>query len=103
MLDQRILNARRVDSCGGNHVGEGPLGVEPELAADAQASLRAGKRVTFPAEQVLRTIADGLRTSPVGEIPFAHISKFAREVGTLDGEVRYDQVVATQFAPLWQT
>ena len=36
------------------------FGVEPELAADAQASLRAGKIVEFPAEQVTRTIADGL-------------------------------------------
>jgi hypothetical protein len=31
----------------------------------------------------------------------AHISKFAREVGTLEGEVRYDEVVATQLAGLW--
>jgi threonine dehydratase len=28
------------------------IGVEPELAADAQASLRAGRIVSFPAEQV---------------------------------------------------
>src|SRR5580698_11524747 len=34
------------------------IGVEPELAADAQASLRAGKVVQFPAEQVSRTLAD---------------------------------------------
>ena len=65
------------------------IGVEPELAADAQASLRAGKRVTFPAEQVLRTIADGLRTSPVGEIPFAHISKFVDDIVTVgEDEIR---------------
>src|SRR3954447_6560886 len=38
------------------------IGVEPELAADAQASLREGKIVQFPAEQVSRTTADGLRT-----------------------------------------
>src|SRR5579863_3376323 len=38
------------------------FGVEPELAADAQASLRAGKIVQFPADQVSRTLADGLRT-----------------------------------------
>jgi threonine dehydratase len=56
------------------------VGVEPELAADAQASLRKGERVTFPAEQVTRTIADGLRTSPVGEIPFSHIKKFVDDV-----------------------
>src|ERR1700691_2391865 len=40
--------------------------VEPELAADAQASLRAGKIVQFPAAEVSRTIADGLRTQSVG-------------------------------------
>jgi hypothetical protein len=31
-----------------------------------------------------------------------HISRFAREVGALEGEVRYDEVVATQFAALWR-
>src|SRR6266576_5798474 len=46
------------------------IGVEPELAADAQASLRAGKIVQFPAEQVSRTIADGLRTQSIGAINF---------------------------------
>src|ERR1700729_4111142 len=37
------------------------IGVEPELAADAQGGLRAGKIVQFPASEVSRTIADGLR------------------------------------------
>jgi len=59
------------------------IGVEPELAADAQASLRKGERVNFPAEQVTRTIADGLRTSPVGEIPFAHIKEFVDDIVTV--------------------
>src|SRR5260370_3092944 len=59
------------------------VGVEPELAGDAQASLRQKQRVTFPAEQVGRTIADGLRTSPVGEIPFAHIMKFVDDILTV--------------------
>jgi len=38
------------------------IGAEPEFAADAQASLRAGKIVQFAPEQVTRTLADGLRT-----------------------------------------
>src|SRR5216684_6874868 len=38
------------------------IGVEPELAADAKASLRAGKIVQRPAGEVSQTIADGLRT-----------------------------------------
>jgi threonine dehydratase len=52
------------------------FGVEPELAADAQASLRAGKIVSFPAEQVTRTIADGLRTQSIGPINFDHMQCF---------------------------
>jgi len=46
------------------------IGVEPELAADAQASLRSGRIVSFPAERVLQTMADGLRTQSVGAINF---------------------------------
>src|SRR5580693_7984687 len=41
------------------------IGVEPELAADAQASLRAGKIVQSSAEQSSRTIADGLRSQSI--------------------------------------
>jgi threonine dehydratase len=44
------------------------IGAEPALAADAQASLRSGKIVTLPAEQVGQTDADGLRTQSIGEI-----------------------------------
>jgi threonine dehydratase len=65
------------------------VGVEPELAADAQASLRKGERVTFPAEQVSRTIADGLRTTPVGEIPFAHIKTHVDDIVSVsEAEIR---------------
>jgi threonine dehydratase len=59
------------------------IGVEPELAADAQASLRAGKIVQFPAEQVSRTIADGLRTQSVGSINFEHMQCFVDEIVTV--------------------
>jgi threonine dehydratase len=52
------------------------FGVEPELAADGQASLRAGKIVQSPAEEVSRTIADGLRTQSVGNITFDHMQCF---------------------------
>ena len=47
------------------------IGVEPELAADARDSLAQGRVVTWPAEQVGRTIADGQRTAHIGRIPFA--------------------------------
>src|SRR5215475_3496818 len=42
------------------------IGVEPEVAADAQASLGAGHIVEYPAEQVLTTCADGLRAQYLG-------------------------------------
>src|SRR5579863_1602783 len=65
------------------------IGVEPELAADAQASLRAGKVVQFPAEQVSRTIADGLRTQSVGPINFEHMRHFVDDIITVtEGEIR---------------
>ena len=56
------------------------IGVEPELAGDARSSLRSGKRVSLPAEQTTRTIADGLRSQSVGEIPFAHIRKYVDDI-----------------------
>lgn len=56
------------------------IGVEPELAADARSSLHSGKRVSLPAEQTTRTIADGLRSQSVGEIPFAHIRKYVDDI-----------------------
>jgi threonine dehydratase len=66
------------------------IGVEPELAADAQASLRAGKIVQFPAEQVSRTIADGLRTQSIGEINFEHIRAYVDEIVTVsEDEIRH--------------
>jgi threonine dehydratase len=37
------------------------IGVEPEFAADAQASLRSGKIQSISGESALRTAADGLR------------------------------------------
>ncbi len=59
------------------------IGVEPELAADAQASLRSGKIVQFPAEQVSRTIADGLRTQSIGPINFEHIRTYVDDIITV--------------------
>ncbi len=59
------------------------IGVEPELAADAQASLRAGHIVSFTAEQTARTLCDGLRTQSVGEINFEHIRKYVDDIVTV--------------------
>jgi threonine dehydratase len=62
------------------------IGVEPELAADAQASLRSGKIVAFAAEQVSRTLADGLRTQSIGDINFEHIRKYVDDIITVTEE-----------------
>jgi threonine dehydratase len=59
------------------------IGVEPELAGDAQASLRAGKVVQFPAEDVSRTMADGLRTQSIGTINFEHIRRYVDDIITV--------------------
>jgi threonine dehydratase len=65
------------------------IGVEPELAADAQASLRAGKIVQFPAADVLQTIADGLRTQSIGAINFEHIRRYVADIVTVsEDEIR---------------
>ncbi|MCI0355459.1 MAG: threonine/serine dehydratase [Acidobacteria bacterium] len=59
------------------------IGVEPELAGDAQESFRLGRVVEWPAEKTTRTICDGLRTQSVGEIPFAHIQKYVDDIITV--------------------
>jgi threonine dehydratase len=65
------------------------IGVEPELAADAQASLRAGRVLSYPAEQVSQTLADGLRTQSVGAINFEHIRAYVDDiVSVTEDEIR---------------
>lgn len=65
------------------------IGVEPELAADAQASLRSGKIVDSGAEQASRTIADGLRTQSIGPINFEHIRRYVDDIVTVsEDEIR---------------
>lgn len=59
------------------------IGVEPELGADAQASLRAGEIVKFPAEQVLSTCADGLRAQYIGTLTFEHIRHYVDDIVTV--------------------
>jgi threonine dehydratase len=56
------------------------IGVEPELAADARASLKSGRLVEFPADQVGRTVADGLRVRKLGDAPFEHILAFVDDI-----------------------
>jgi threonine dehydratase len=65
------------------------IGIEPELAADAQASFRAGTIVESTAEQTSRTIADGLRTQSLGAITFEHIQRYVDDILTVsESEIR---------------
>lgn len=65
------------------------IGVEPELAGDAQRSLRTGQIIQLPPEQVSQTIADGLRTQSIGAINFEHIRKYVDDIITVtEDEIR---------------
>ena len=59
------------------------VGVEPELAADAQASWRSGRVVEWPAAHTNRTLADGVRTLAVSELTLAHLRQYADDIVTV--------------------
>jgi len=64
------------------------IGVEPELAADTAASLRAGELVRWDAHDRARTIADGLRAAP-SELTWAHIKELVDDIVTVsEDEIR---------------
>jgi threonine dehydratase len=79
------------------------FGVEPELAGDTAESFRTGSIVTWPAELVSRTLADGLRTQSVGVRNFAHIQAFVDGILTVtEQEIRAAMraiVAATRLVP----
>lgn len=65
------------------------IGVEPELANDAQQSFRKGEIVQLPADRVSSTLADGLRTQSVGPLNFEHIRKYVDDIITVtEDEIR---------------
>jgi len=75
------------------------------LTADPQLAARAAQRL-FPAEETSLIAFEVARDVPfydatITEEMVAHASRFAREMGVLEGEVRYGELVGTQFAPLW--
>jgi threonine dehydratase len=77
------------------------IGVEPELAADARDSLAQGRIVTWPAETVGQTIADGQRTAHIGRIPFAILSRDLDAIVTVsDDEIARAMVRAQREARL---
>jgi threonine dehydratase len=59
------------------------VGVEPELAGDAAESFRAGRRIPWTPAQTARTMADGLRTFSVGELPWQHICTQVHDIITV--------------------
>ncbi len=59
------------------------IGVEPELAADARDSLRAGRIVRWSPEDSSRTISDGTRTTAIGRRNFDHLSRLLDDVVTV--------------------
>ncbi|MEH1099142.1 threonine ammonia-lyase [Micromonospora sp. CPCC 205561] len=61
------------------------IGVEPELAADAQESLAAGSVVVWGEERTYRTMADGLRLPP-SELTLAHLRARLDRVVTVTEE-----------------
>lgn len=65
------------------------VGVEPELAGDAAESFRRGERVVWSPERTFRTLADGLRTTSVGMLPWEHIQALVADVVTVtEAEIR---------------
>lgn len=62
------------------------IGVEPAGAADAQESLRSGRLSTW---ERVETIADGLRATHLGDLPFALIARLVDDIVTVsDEEIR---------------
>ena len=59
------------------------LGVEPEVAADAQESLREARIVRWEASRTGSTIADGVRSQAIGRRTFAHLSQLLDGVVTV--------------------
>jgi ABC-type nitrate/sulfonate/bicarbonate transport system substrate-binding protein len=76
------------------------------LRAEPQLAARAAQRL-FPAEEASLIAFEVNRDLPfydatISEEMVAHASRFAREMGVLQGEIRYGELVATQLAPLWR-
>jgi threonine dehydratase len=68
------------------------IGVEPELAADARDSLRAGTRVAWTPAQTGRTKADALRVEEVGELNFPHIQAYVDDIVTVSEDEMLDAI-----------
>ena len=70
------------------------FGVEPELAADAAESLRAGRIAKWSADQAARTVADGLRTTALSPLTFAQLQRWLDGMLTVSEAEIADAMVA---------
>jgi threonine dehydratase len=61
------------------------IGVEPEVANDAQQSLEAGERISLTSAP--HTVADAVRTMIVGNKTFPHIQKYVDRIITVPDEI----------------
>lgn len=62
------------------------IGVEPALAGDLAGGYAIRERTRWSKPLVMRTIADGLRSATVGELPWEHIMAFVDDVVTVSEE-----------------
>src|SRR5262245_66645764 len=77
-----------------------PLRADPQLAAKAAQRLFPAEEASLIAFEVARDVE--FYDATITEEMITDASRFAREMGVLEGEVRYGEVVATQLAPLWR-
>jgi threonine dehydratase len=61
------------------------IGVEPELAAEAQESLQRDRLISWPVEKTYRTVADGVRTGP-SALTFAHMRQYVDDIVAVSEE-----------------
>ena len=62
-----------------------------------------GEDETYAKKVVFEVARDAPFYEPtITEEMVGHISRFAREIGALEGEVRYEALVPSQFAGLWK-
>ena len=78
------------------------VGVEPELAADAAQSFKAGHIVALTGDQS-QTAADGLRSQSVGVLNFEHMQAYVDDIVTVtEEEIREamrHMIAATRLVP----
>lgn len=77
------------------------IGVEPELAADAYESVKAGRIVELPASVMALTIADGLRVQKLGDLNWPLVRDFVDEVITVsEAEIKQAMIGIAREAKL---